>query len=136
MKVVDALDQEVPGNRDQAEKAIVKPDLVVCLNPLENVPLLHECGLNNVPTVGIVDTNGDSTKVTYPIPANDDSLRSVGVIAGALGRAGEAGQKRRLESAMSRMRQNVLQRQTEDQTEGQTEGEGEDAGSPQTQPEN
>jgi small subunit ribosomal protein S2 len=37
--------------------------------------------------------------VTYPIPANDDSLRSVGLIAGVLGRAGEAGQRRRVESA-------------------------------------
>ncbi|BCS27451.1 mitochondrial 37S ribosomal protein uS2m [Aspergillus puulaauensis] len=116
-KVVNLLDQEVPelsavadptkdappGSYIRANKSILKPDLVVCLNPLENEPLLHECGLNNVPTIGIIDTDADATKVTYPIPANDDSLRSVGVIAGVLGRAGQAGQKRRMEKAKRRL---------------------------------
>lgn len=116
-KVVNLLDQEVPelsavadptkdappGSHIRANKSILKPDLVVCLNPLENEPLLHECGLNNVPTIGIIDTDADATKVTYPIPANDDSLRSVGVIAGVLGRAGQAGQKRRMEKARHRL---------------------------------
>ncbi|KKK11921.1 hypothetical protein P175DRAFT_0447058 [Aspergillus ochraceoroseus IBT 24754] len=99
-KVVNAMDEELPHFKDNlTDRAALKPDLVVCFNPLENVVLLHECGLNNVPTIGIIDTDADPTRVTYPIPANDDSLRSVGVIAGVLGRAGEAGQKRRLESA-------------------------------------
>ncbi|CAK4034513.1 37S ribosomal MRP4, mitochondrial [Lecanosticta acicola] len=96
-KVVDEFDNEVPGFEDQlGVKAALKPDLVVCLNPLENYVLLHECGLNNIPTIGIIDTDANPTWVTYPIPANDDSLRCVQVIAGALGRAGEEGQKRRL----------------------------------------
>jgi small subunit ribosomal protein S2 len=81
------------------KRGSLKPDLVVCINPLENAVLLHECGLNNVPTIGVIDTDADTTRVTYPIPANDDSLRSVGLIAGVLGRAGEAGQRRRVESA-------------------------------------
>lgn len=50
----------------------IAPDLVVCLNPLENYVLLHECGLFGIPTIGIVDTDADPTWVTYPIPANDD----------------------------------------------------------------
>ncbi|KAL4811529.1 ribosomal protein S2, flavodoxin-like domain-containing protein [Aspergillus unguis] len=98
-KVVNELDQEIPDPRDPEKKPTLKPDLVVCLNPLENEPLLHECGLNGVPTIGVIDTDADPTRVTYAIPANDDSLRSVGLICGVLGRAGEAGQKRRLEKA-------------------------------------
>jgi small subunit ribosomal protein S2 len=50
----------------------LRPDLVVCLNPLENYVLLHECGLYGIPTIGIIDTDADPTGVTYPIPANDD----------------------------------------------------------------
>ncbi|KAJ5947170.1 37S ribosomal protein mrp4 [Penicillium verhagenii] len=96
-QVVNAVDEPLlEFKQDLADRPSVKPDLVVCLNPLENVVLLHECGLNNVPTVGIVDTDADPTRLTYPIPANDDSLQAVGLIAGVLGRAGEAGQKRRL----------------------------------------
>ncbi|KAJ5650196.1 37S ribosomal protein mrp4 [Penicillium longicatenatum] len=96
-KVVNAVDETLPEFKiDLADRPSVKPDLVVCLNPLENVVLLHECGLNNVPTVGIVDTDADPTRLTYPIPANDDSLQSVALIASVLGSAGGAGQKRRL----------------------------------------
>lgn len=99
-KVVNALDEEITELKSNLEEhAALKPDLVVCFNPVENEVLLHECGLNNVPTIGIIDTDANPARVTYPIPANDDSLRSVGVIAGVLGRAGEAGQKRRLEYA-------------------------------------
>jgi small subunit ribosomal protein S2 len=33
-----------------------------------------------VPVVGIVDTNADPTVVDYPIPANDDAVRSLELI--------------------------------------------------------
>jgi small subunit ribosomal protein S2 len=73
LKVVDEFDNEVPGFEDQLlERPTLKPDLVVCLNPLENYVLLHECALNNIPTIGIIDTDANPTWVTYAIPANDD----------------------------------------------------------------
>lgn len=99
-KVFDEFDKEVPGFEAQLlENAVLKPDLVVCLNPLENYVLLHECGLNNIPTIGIIDTDVNPTWVTYPIPANDDSLRCVHVVAGVLGRAGQEGQEIRMANA-------------------------------------
>ena len=102
MKVVDELDREIPGyDEELRERQVLKPDLVVCLNPLENYVMLHECGLNTIPTIGIIDTDANPTWVTYPIPANDDSLRCVQVIAGVLGRAGQEGQARRKEKALN-----------------------------------
>ena len=96
LKMVDNHGKKIEGRERQLKEVpALKPDLVVCLNPLENWVLLHECGLNNIPTIGVIDTDADPTWVTYPIPANDDSLRCVQVIAGVLGRAGEAGQERR-----------------------------------------
>ena len=72
-KVVNELDEEVPGFEEQLyDRPVLRPDLVVCMNPLENYVLLHECALNNIPTIGVIDTNADPTWVTYPIPANDD----------------------------------------------------------------
>ena len=39
----------------------------------------------NIPIVAIVDTNTDPDEVDYPIPGNDDSLRSIGLVAEVLG---------------------------------------------------
>ncbi|KAL3426349.1 37S ribosomal protein Mrp4 [Phlyctema vagabunda] len=100
VKALDEHDNVVEGFDHRLEKwRALKPDLVVCLNPLENYVLLHECGLNNIPTIGIIDTDADPTWVTYPIPANDDSLRCTQLISAVLGRAGEEGQRKRLEAA-------------------------------------
>lgn len=72
-KIVDEFDEVVEGYEEKLlEMPALKPDLVVCLNPLENYICLHECGLHNIPTIGIIDTDANPTWVTYPIPANDD----------------------------------------------------------------
>ncbi|KAI2616876.1 ribosomal protein S2, flavodoxin-like domain-containing protein [Hypoxylon sp. NC1633] len=73
MQVVDEHDQPIEGYESYImDRRPLVPDLVVCLNPLENFTLLHECSLVNVPTIGVVDTNTEPTWVTYVIPANDD----------------------------------------------------------------
>lgn len=101
MKVVDEFDREIPALQDQLEeRAVLRPDLVVCLNPLENWVMLHECGLNNIPTIGIIDTDADPTWITYPIPANDDSLRCVQLICGTLGMAAAQGRALRQQMAL------------------------------------
>ncbi len=41
----------------------------------------ERCG---VPTIGLVDTNSDPSNVTYPIPGNDDAVKSIRVIVDAL----------------------------------------------------
>jgi ribosomal protein S2 len=78
------------------EMGTVRPDLVIVLNPRENRLALREATENQVPTIGIIDTDTDPRCVTYSIPANDDSLRSVEYIMGVLGRAGEEGLMHRL----------------------------------------
>jgi small subunit ribosomal protein S2 len=75
LKVVNEFDEEVAdANVARQVEALppMKPDLVVCVNPLENRALLLECAQNGIPTVGVVDTDADPTWVTYPVPANDD----------------------------------------------------------------
>ncbi|KAI1207673.1 37S ribosomal protein MRP4 [Annulohypoxylon truncatum] len=100
MQILDENDEPVVGfEKHLQDRRPLIPDLVVCLNPMENYTLLHECSLVNVPTIGVIDTNAEPTWVTYAIPANDDSLRCLAVIGSVLGRAGEMGQKRRMDDA-------------------------------------
>lgn len=57
--------------------------------------MLREAGLKQIPTIGIIDSDVDPRVVTYPIPANDDSIRLVELVAGVLARAGQEGLRRR-----------------------------------------
>jgi small subunit ribosomal protein S2 len=73
MQAVDEFDRPLTGFESQfEERAPLKPDLIVCLNPNENRVLLRECSTNQIPSIGLVDTDTNPTLVTYPIPANDD----------------------------------------------------------------
>jgi len=73
VKIVNEHDSDLPGfERHLNQTRPLLPDLVVCLNPLENYTLLYECGLASIPTIGVIDTDADPSWVTYTIPANDD----------------------------------------------------------------
>ncbi|BGP12672.1 hypothetical protein JCM10213_008809 [Rhodosporidiobolus nylandii] len=77
--------------------ASFKPDLLVLLSPTLNQHALREATQNEIPTIGIIDTDLDPRSVTYAIPANDDSPRAVELIAGVLGMAGKDGLKAKQE---------------------------------------
>jgi small subunit ribosomal protein S2 len=104
VQVVDRHDKKIDEYEDmlsQGRHQVMRPDLVVCMNPLENEVLLHECGLFTIPTIGVIDTDANPAWVTYPIPANDDSLRSIALISGLLAHAAKEGQRQRIEVAES-----------------------------------
>jgi small subunit ribosomal protein S2 len=81
---------EVFGWDATVNKRIV-PDLIVFLNPIQNIHAIRECAMQQVPTIGIIDSNVDPRIVMYPIPANDESTRTAELIAGVLSVAGREG---------------------------------------------
>ena len=48
-----------------------------------------------IPCIGLVDTNSDPTKLSHPIPGNDDAVKSVRIIVQAVAEAIQAGLARR-----------------------------------------
>ncbi|MDA1256663.1 MAG: 30S ribosomal protein S2 [Chloroflexi bacterium] len=56
-----------------------------------------------IPVVAIVDTNCDPTGIDYPIPANDDAIRSVRLITERIGDAIVAGNAKRRARAAQQM---------------------------------
>ena len=60
------------------------PNLIIMVDPNEEHICVNEARILNIPTVGLVDTNADPDDVTVCIPANDDAIRSVKLILGAL----------------------------------------------------
>ena len=60
------------------------PDLVVIVHAQYEDTVIKEAKRLDIPTIAIVDSNTDPNKVTFPIPANDDSMRTINIIISAL----------------------------------------------------
>ena len=75
-KTADKLEKTVGGIR----KLALPVGAVVVVDVSKEQSAVKEAVLMGVPVVGIVDTNSDPSLVDYVIPANDDSVQSVGLI--------------------------------------------------------
>ena len=60
------------------------PDLVVIVDAQYEDTAIKEAKRLDIPIIAIVDSNTDPNKVTFPIPANDDSMRTINIIISAL----------------------------------------------------
>ena len=60
------------------------PDLIVIVDAQYEDTAIKEARRLDIPTIAIVDSNTDPNKVTFPIPANDDSMRTINIIISAL----------------------------------------------------
>ncbi|OGJ42191.1 30S ribosomal protein S2, partial [Candidatus Peregrinibacteria bacterium RIFCSPLOWO2_02_FULL_39_10] len=53
------------------------PDAIFLADTVRDHIVVSEANKLKIPVVGIVDTNSDPSLVDYPIPGNDDSLKSL-----------------------------------------------------------
>tara|TARA_B100002049_G_C16005968_1_gene343672 strand:+ start:254 stop:964 length:711 start_codon:yes stop_codon:yes gene_type:complete len=73
---IDDLNKKYGGIKDLDGK----PGLVVVTDVIEDQNAVSEAVKLGVPVVGIVDTNADPSRVTYPVPANDDAIKGIQLI--------------------------------------------------------
>lgn len=56
------------------------PDALVIVDVAKESIAVAEAKRLGIPVIGIVDTNGDPSKVEFPVPANDDAMRSIRIV--------------------------------------------------------
>jgi small subunit ribosomal protein S2 len=57
------------------------PDAIFVIDTCREEIAVHEAHRLNIPVVGVLDTNCDPDDVDFGIPANDDAIRSVKLLA-------------------------------------------------------
>lgn len=68
-----------------------QPGAVFVVDTTREVNALREAKVLGIPTIGLIDTDGDPGLVDIPIPGNDDSMRSIDVVIRTLSEAVKAG---------------------------------------------
>ncbi len=60
------------------------PDLLVIVDAEREHTAVKEANILGIPVMALVDTNADPDQVDYILPANDDAMRSIRLLVGAL----------------------------------------------------
>ena len=76
----DKLEKNLGGIKDMKGM----PGALFVVDPKKERIAVKEAKILGIPVVGIVDTNCDPDDVDYVIPANDDAIRAVKLIAGCM----------------------------------------------------
>jgi small subunit ribosomal protein S2 len=90
---IEKLEKFLGGIKDMEEL----PGALFIIDPRKERIAVAEAKKLNIPIVAIVDTNCDPDEIDYVIPGNDDAIRAVKLIAGAMadavieGREGQTG---------------------------------------------
>ena len=79
-KEYDKLNKNLRGIRNMKKV----PNALIIVDPRAEETAIKEARKLKIPVFGIVDTNCDPDMVDYVIPANDDSVRAVKLVIGAL----------------------------------------------------
>jgi len=73
---LDKMDLIYAGMRDLNEL----PKAIILVDGLREKICITEASKLKIPVIGIIDTNCDPSKIQYPIPANDDSNKSISIL--------------------------------------------------------
>ncbi|MBU0468784.1 MAG: 30S ribosomal protein S2 [Candidatus Omnitrophica bacterium] len=75
-KEKERLLRDLGGIRDMKQQ----PELIFIVDPKKEDIAVKEAIKLKIPIIAIIDTNGDPELIDYPIPGNDDALKSIRII--------------------------------------------------------
>lgn len=85
---IDALNMKYGGIKDMKGR----PGALFVLDAVADRNAVNEAVKLGIPVIAICDTNADPTGITYVVPANDDAISSLSVIADYIAAAVKAGE--------------------------------------------
>jgi small subunit ribosomal protein S2 len=105
--------------------------LIVIDSNFEEIAV-EEAKTLGIPIVGIVDTNANPDGISFPVPGNDDAIRSIKLFTSKFGEAVREGLEKRLSDSLNQEKQleAELNRETPADTPAETETAAAKASSP------
>jgi len=87
---IDILNEKFGGIKEMAGL----PGLVFVVDINKDSIAVKEAKKLGIPTIGFVDSNSDPNQVDYPVPANDDAVKTIELILGYVNSAVSEGKTR------------------------------------------
>lgn len=84
---IDKLNRDFGGIKDMSGQ----PGAVFVTDAVHDLTAVKEANKLGIPVVAIVDSNADPSMIEYPIPANDDAIKTLKLISGEVVAAIKAG---------------------------------------------
>jgi small subunit ribosomal protein S2 len=124
---LEKLEYNLGGVRDMKRL----PDAVVVIDLKTEEIAVAEAKRLRLPIIGLVDSNVDPVPVDFPVPGNDDAIRSCSLVVGTIGEAVEASAtswrqaeaKRRAEEEERRRQEEEAKRRREEEEKARREAE-------------
>ncbi|MBF0533218.1 MAG: 30S ribosomal protein S2 [Candidatus Omnitrophica bacterium] len=88
-KEKEKIEKDLGGIREMPSA----PDVVFIVDTKKEAIAVKEARKLNIPIVALVDTNSDPDPIDYPIPGNDDALKSIRIIASLIAESIMEGRK-------------------------------------------
>jgi len=99
----------------------VMPQAVFVVDPKKEEIAVREANKLGIPIVGIVDTNCDPDLINYPIPGNDDALKSIGIVTTLIAESIRDGQKIFAASELKKQKSAQKQEKSKDKVAEKTD---------------
>ena len=116
---IEKLTGEVGG----VEMLFKLPDALFIVDLKEEKTALKEANRMNIPIIAMVDTNVNPDTSEYPIPANDDAIKSLDLIIGSIASAVKEGKKKAEKNEHKEVEQIVVEEQEQKQEKDGSESD-------------
>jgi len=108
-KVYKKLHKNLWGVRNITEH----PGVIIIIDSTYESIAVFEAKKLNIPIVAVVDTNANPEEIDYPIPGNDDAIRSIRLFVSKFGEAIKAGIEQRQSDIIAEQEEKIEDEETE-----------------------